>query len=1098
MQPSNLKLKTKAKGLARAKMLIKTHLYWLKGCPVFEDNKLMWQCPLSSNNLVIITPKMVSKAQRTVNDLFKDFPIALPKIVGDSQVWFDRCHEYLNYYKQLIKNSNNSDSGSLFTQNITFKEKFNRYLPNNNPDLVNALSWMYFIDRKPLKSALAFINLYEIKLNEDTLSKQDYLHLIHLYAQDGKRAQGLIGLIFKTATINVSMEISDRHFDNHTDCKIPKPEKHVTLERTIIRKVQNNQIILKFLQWIVLAKPPQRKRVLTLLNSFDLSAAIIKWYNWWKKADVLCLKIENIFNYPDKRKAKQLLTQQKKLKNLQTNKPDNLNLATVVSAIKEFSQQQELTQALQKLFIALPKRDSTTKYNYPTRIKFLIYFHMIANYGALKATHLPNYILLLAKYIKSHPQTYNEAPWQQLEEYYWGTLESTLFDELKLPDFERFFNILNKVQQHYSINSDKTERVITLTTSRFSDERVVSLCLHLLENKKLGYVPKIVIKMMEYYDLSNTDILKLLAIWNKFNEEFTDDDTLKVMFNAFREIDAVDIFKQLLFTGYANALRQDCYQVRIIKKLASIKDVPKFDNTIEQSDDWINDYPKNFHENLKQINKITEKCEKKVNKIFSAHWWTKPMIKTQIALLEKQLEKCNEKQSQRLQPRLTNLRANLKNHKDITDTEKEKIQNKLDTLITKENYNGWKQRLFAVFKDHWVTFFQLQNDQLSQWFFSSDIIHKLMPIIDFNNHDKKLAIKVIQQRCLSDNPHDWKFLEEEKNQQFIKHMNKSGFDMDKWINGCDAQVYQAKNSAPITLSIAQDPLEILNMGAYFKTCLSPTSFNYFSVFANIADINKQVIYAKNAKGKVVGRVLVGITQTGGLMIYHLYFHNAQQGFNKFAPQNIKDWAAQIGLTLTENGEVSTLVSTNWYDDGAITIDNGIDCFKKDSDFRKSLATLKADEFIQKLKQQLLPAKITPMTFSLLISLPELPQNNALYPILIDLAQQLAFVHDEDKVKLYKLSHEMGYSHYSHYFRETSIKYQNKKLKKDKWLDVDLGILMAKNYPIDALKIIKKYGRITSKKWQNNLDYNTHKIAVIALNNLERKQQAIEIEKFYEN
>ena len=1101
MQPSNLKLTKKAKGLARAKMLMKTHLYWLMGCPVFEDNKLLWLCPLSSNSLVTITPKMVSKSQRIVNELLKDFPIALPKIVGDSKIWFTRCHEYLDYYKQLVKKTDKLTITSLFSLNQDFKKKTSRYFPENSSkfqnNLIASLSWLHYIDRKPLKNSMKFIKHYESKINENKLSKESCLQLIYLYASEGKRATGLINLIFNTCDINVCMIMGDHHFNNFIECKIPNSQKKSNLERPPLTEFNNDKTLVEFLRWCVEAKPSQQKRALSLINSFDLNLLITQWFNWWNKVDGICLKIENLIKYADKFKGGKLLTLQKKLKNLQKNKPTNLDIKHVITVIKYFSQYQDTVQALQMLFTSLPKQDTSNKYNYPTRVQFLFYFHLIALHGALKLSLLPNYILLLAKYIKAHPKTYQNAPWQNLEAYYWGTLEATLFDELKPKDFERFFNILTHIQKHVSIDSDKTERVITLASCKFSDERTISLCLYLLENNHLGYIPKIVLKMMEYYDLNNQQILQLLKIWDKFNEEFTDDDTLEVMFNTFNEMDAAEIFKQLFFLGHANALRQDCYQVRIIKKLSSVKHIPHFSQNNQQADDWIENYPKVFHLQLKQLNKSSSKAEKKATKIFSAHWWTKPMIKDQIALIQTQINKSNQEQSTKLLPRLTNLTTKLKNHKDITPSEQDKIQSKLDDLIIKENYGTWKQHLFSTFKKFWLDLFDLQYKHVPKWFFSADIIYKLMPIIDFGGIDKKLAIAVVQNRCKSNNPDDWQLLNHPQNKQFITKMKSLGFDMDIWIKGIAAQTYQAQNADAITLSIAKDPLEILNMGAYFKTCLSPTSFNYFSVFANIADINKQLIYAKNAKGKVVGRVLIGITEIGGLMTYHLYFHNAQQGFNKFALEYIDKWAKKVGLTLTNNGEVSTLVATNWYDDGAIEVDNGINCFKQDSDFRKSIATIKPEDFIQLLKQNLKPSKLTPITFSMLVSLPELPENKALFPILIDLAQQLTFVHDEDKIKLYKLSHEMGYPHYYTYFRSTAIKYQNKKLKDDQWLDVDLGILMAKNSPTDGLTLIKKYGRIKSKKWQNNLYYHTHKIAVIALNNLERKQQAIEIEKFYE-
>ncbi|MCF6319778.1 MAG: hypothetical protein L3J83_10975, partial [Proteobacteria bacterium] len=290
-------------------MLIKTHLYWLNGFPVYKNAKnakngqLLWQCPFSSlaNSPIHITVPMVSKAQRTVNELFKDFPIALPKIVGDSKLWFARCHEYLDYYKLLEQGHNHAKPLSLFLQNPAYQEKFSRYLTDKEPELITALSWLHYIDRKPLKNSLKFLIIYADKVNAHNLSKQDYLHLIHLYATDGKRADGLVNLIFNTANINVCMEIYENHLDNYLNRKMSKSElrsktgskkgttsQKTALTRATLPEVHNNQALLDLLQWVIRTKPIQRKRALILINSFDLSTLIMQWFNWWGKVDGYC------------------------------------------------------------------------------------------------------------------------------------------------------------------------------------------------------------------------------------------------------------------------------------------------------------------------------------------------------------------------------------------------------------------------------------------------------------------------------------------------------------------------------------------------------------------------------------------------------------------------------------------------------------------------------------------------------------------------------------------------------------------------------------------------------------------------------------------
>ncbi|MBL4659697.1 MAG: hypothetical protein JKY19_05025 [Alcanivoracaceae bacterium] len=1098
MQPSNSKLNNKAQGLARAKMLIKSHLYWLNGYPVIVNNKVYWQCPFSNmqTEKFQISAKMVSKAQRTIFELLKDFPLALPIIVGDINIWSNHCQEYLEYYKWLVKNPDQFSSASLFERNKSYFSKFEKFLPVPNcQHLVNSLSWLYYIERKPLIKSLKFIAKYQNKLSTSKLPNKQLLHLCHLYNHDGYKTETLINLVLSSADINIRTKVRDDYLKDYLNCKIAKSSKKLNIRKPTLAEASSAETIINLLGCVIGLKETKRKIALSIINSFDLYPLLKQWHNWWCKVNSLCEKIENIIRYGEKYKARDLLVLQKKLKNLQKIRPDDFDLSYIVAAIKRFSEHKSLSQSLVKLFISLPTHVVPKKLKYPKKIDFLTYFHTIFVYGAIKPLGLSNYLLHFAKYIKFNQQCHKNSPWYKLEVYYWGAIESEIFDQLHHKDYARFFNIITQIQHQANISPHEIEQVITIIAAQLSDERVISLVLYLLDKKVLDDMSDVVIKISIYYDLDNDHVVKLIKIWNKFNQEYTDADTLDVMFKTFVRINADDLFQRLLFSGHANQLRKDCYQIRNIQKLAGLSFIPEIHNVTPKSALWIEPYPAFFSKQLKQYNSICPGAETKVNKIFLSHWWTKEMLLTQIVKVEDQLQKLKCGPRDKLSLRLDNLQSKLNNHKDITVSERQKIHSKIDTQITLEQYKNWQQRLHVVFTKIWSDFFGLTKAHIPEWFFDSDVVYKLMPIIDFCNKDQQLAIKVIQNRCFSQ---DWSFINEDKNRSFIHKLTQSGINSQIWIDGIGHKTFQTENAQTITLRVSKDPLDTLNMGAYFKTCLSPTSFNYFSVFANIADINKQVIYATNAQNKVIGRVLVGLTDSGGLMVYHRYYHNAQDDFNKSAMAYIEDWAAQAGLTLTQKGTVSTLVASNWYDDCAINVDNAIECYKQDSEFRKSLLTTDTGEFMILFQQSLLPLKINAITFSLLLNLPELPKNKSLFPVLIDIAQKLNHLELTDKINLYKLSHQMDASNYYNYFRKIVNNYQRQLLKTNKWFDIDVALLMADNHPSDALNLVKKFARIESKNWQENLSYGSYKVAVKALNNLGRQQQAKRIELFYQN
>ena len=85
--------------------------------------------------------------------------------------------------------------------------------------------------------------------------------------------------------------------------------------------------------------------------------------------------------------------------------------------------------------------------------------------------------------------------------------------------------------------------------------------------------------------------------------------------------------------------------------------------------------------------------------------------------------------------------------------------------------------------------------------------------------------------------------------------------------------WTGSNGRNVVLAFEHDPLEIFQMGWHFSTCLSPGVFNFFSVFSNAADINKQVVYARDEQGRVVGRCLLALTEDGNLLTFEPYWRH---------------------------------------------------------------------------------------------------------------------------------------------------------------------------------------------------------------------------------
>ena len=118
-----------------------------------------------------------------------------------------------------------------------------------------------------------------------------------------------------------------------------------------------------------------------------------------------------------------------------------------------------------------------------------------------------------------------------------------------------------------------------------------------------------------------------------------------------------------------------------------------------------------------------------------------------------------------------------------------------------------------------------------------------------------------------------------------------------------------------------DPQEMLKLGSYVGSCLTPGGVCDYSAVAITFDANKQVLYARDAKGKVVGRQLVTISKERELVCFGVYPTYASKEMKAFFECYDLTLAQYLGLRPFRGGEyeIEELHGLAWYDDGALAL-----------------------------------------------------------------------------------------------------------------------------------------------------------------------------------
>ena len=145
-------------------------------------------------------------------------------------------------------------------------------------------------------------------------------------------------------------------------------------------------------------------------------------------------------------------------------------------------------------------------------------------------------------------------------------------------------------------------------------------------------------------------------------------------------------------------------------------------------------------------------------------------------------------------------------------------------------------------------------------------------------------------------------------------------DEQLWTGGIETTGDIAPHG-PIRIAMEHDPLEALKVGTYVGSCLAPGGLCAYSAGCVVLDVNKQVLYARDARRAVVGRQLVAISREGELVCFAIYPRSASAAIKALFREHDVAFAAALGVPLhreTPGGtdyRIDLVIASEWWDDG---------------------------------------------------------------------------------------------------------------------------------------------------------------------------------------
>ena len=251
--------------------------------------------------------------------------------------------------------------------------------------------------------------------------------------------------------------------------------------------------------------------------------------------------------------------------------------------------------------------------------------------------------------------------------------------------------------------------------------------------------------------------------------------------------------------------------------------------------------------------------------------------------------------------------------------------------------------------------------------------------------DRELGLRLLRERL---GPRPWDLRDAPPNARWLARLERLGLDPRPWLEGFGTWVRAARDGRVVLLSLEDDPLEVLQMGAPFATCLAPGDFNFFSALSNAVDLNKRVLYARDPRGRVLGRCLLALSPRGELLAYRPYARDGGLGMDELAAGVVRELARRMRTHPSGRGCPERLVAPNWYDDGVVDVCEVERFFSDPQEPRRArLEAVEVGALLPLLDEALRPRPLDARLAARTLELPELTRRPELAIPLLAFAER---------------------------------------------------------------------------------------------------------------
>jgi hypothetical protein len=1053
-------------------MFLKAELGWLPGFPIGKQRGIVkWVSVPSDGNQgpkqIELDRQQLHRAGYNYTKLVCHFPRVLPRLVETVEWWKQGVSNILGWLNDAI-HKGKSLPVSLLTEENHYSPgaiKLAGQLATDNPKLrhfVATLSWVHYLSPRDFGNALRWArdNAATIALLGDAMQGTEGilepLVLWELVRRDGTRlVQPLIRFFGERRSYTCPTHGSEE-FRNRLRFLLGELREHKRLEELpVLPRPDLTEHLRRFSQWLIQQDEGTRRRALGLLDLVLSLSLLDPWERWWTSCGDAIKRIRTL------EAARPFLetSQLKELKgrihqvNQTVNRlaavfPPQIHIDSVIECVQSTSlpSRKSFHQAVVTNMRLLPESNRKVF----TRAAFLWHWCRLETVHGSKLTE---YLREFRSYQQTYaeherllgPWTYNFEEWEDPNLRRWLPTDPVMDQH----QWRAAFKALARFAEGYEdpLTFDEAEWICVLAPfSRSAEEtceRFRALCAAQLTRPWHSW--ESLISFTSRLSTSADDFAKLFGILDKSEatQSLDTQDLIKLQ-TKLERAGWTTLLRTAILGGKAKDVVYLHHLTKVFSALSHAIAPPPApsDPTVPE---WAAAYPTDVRRALVCLNAATPDAQALGARILKDVFPDSGRVQEEIEAIEKQIRL--RPADDRLKVRLANLTRRQAVVSSPRESQIHKAIERIDRATCSAVLSTWRAKLEAELAS--AVRSMLKIDGGVSWLFETKHLQAWFSALELTGSTKALALDLFRRRC---QPPPWSLHDHPANRAFLKKMKAQGLDMAPWLESGKAWEWKTRNGLRLTVRFEEDPLEIFQMGAYFDTCLSPGSFNFFSVFANAADVNKKVLFARDQRNLVVGRCLLALSDAGGILVFRPYCHDFEAGFAQYVNSLAADLAKHMGTIVVPRGSISTLVSTDWYDDGPQDLCDRFTCLHENSEFRRALPTVELTSLRALIDEAFDPLPVNSLSLSLILDLSEFEERPELVlPLLRDIEQAHGLA-EELWHRVVSRLHRVGAQEAA---RRMLRQHLVPIVQKQRWLNIKIGQTIAAIDPSMAVRLVRQ-------------------------------------------